>query len=614
MDDLFRQIFFNPTLNENIFHHVVHDVNYRTINYKYCLNFSWLIKNQYFELLRTKSNNDEYILLYQERKKDIFKITDLELFILCFKMIRDVYNNSSMEIGALEYCAKYNNWNVVKYLINQKYAFKSGFFLECAAAKGNQSMVKLFCQHAKVSLRSQAFLNAVSSRDRDIVGMVFKHFREEFNRQLLQDREDILVAAMETGDLELFKIVKNQFKRSFTFYRLRTIFHKPLLWRLYGASMKNFDTYKYLYEHFGTSLNPNAAKTGSTNISPSKAVEKCSAATSASPSATIHPFVFAATHGSDDIIQHAMEKKLINKNTMSIAALSEAALLNGHFDLYKTICKNYNSSITPSTAHLGKMSSLPTSIDQVIYMVENLRLPYCKYSIQRSASHSTEIFKYLYEKSFGQWEFSSDLSFINHIIAQGYKENNIEVIHYLSDKGVCFANSNLWSDLVKLDPNQCYKLLYTLFSIQPPTYSDLPLLIKALEYFSQHSRNVNVFKLVYHQVVHELSYDPLDLSQLLSLAAKGGRLQTFIFLFQQGVRPYGMDYLKLLEEASLYGSLQIMKYIIQNYFNTLYLNPNIIENAIKHNHYNIIDYLIPFYPNYTSQDPNFLEIKEMFSY
>jgi len=395
-------------------------------------------------------------------------------------------------------------------------------------------MVRLFCQYAKVTtLRPQAFLNVVSSNNRDIVKMVFKHFRDEFNKQSVEDREHILVAAMESGDLGLFKIVKDQFKRSFHFYHLRTIFHKPLLWRLYGASMKNFDTYKYLYENFGASFNPNN-KVNQKKVSALPTRARSLTTITPPPSldqdqSNIHPLVYAASHGTDEIIQHAMEKNLIDKNTISIPALSEAALLNGHFDLYKSICKNYDSPITCPTAHLSKMQNPPTNIDQVIYMVENLRLPFCKVSIQRSASHSTEIFKYLYEKSFGQWEFSSDLSFINHIIAQGYKENNIEVIHYLSDKGVCFENSNLWTDLINLDPNNCYSLLHTLFSIQQPTYSDLPVLIKALEYFTQHSTNFNVFKLVYHQVVDELSYDPLDLSQLLSLATKGGRLKTVVF-------------------------------------------------------------------------------------
>jgi len=554
MDVLFRQVFYQqPFIRKNIFYQVVNDSNCKTVNYRYCYGLNWMIEDRYFELLKLKLRNKEYLHMGKVViwGFGIFKIRDLDIF----KQILPLYSQYNRDYyGAVEHCCRNENWVVAKYLIEQKTSYSDTQVLEIVTEKGSVEMLEYLLQFpiaGIVVVTLNTFLYAIVSKNQRLVSMVFECGRHCFVKLYPEEKDRVLVAAMSSGSQEIFRIVQKHYERSFYFFavRKRSFYHKELVWKLLNASVVSFVMFKYCVDMFGIPL-----------VSTTAAVDHQDESSGSSDLCRIKDICLAAIgYGQGDIVGYLISKGLVNHGTT-----------------------------TPPPVIVGEL-------DKAKYIVEYLQIPIKQIDLEKSI-RSTEVFKYLYESSKGS-EVHLDPSFINNIISQAYIDNNIDMVIYLHQQGLLKPQSRdsvVWSSLLHMDPNNCTNMLNTLFTLHYPTHKDIPSLIRGLENFALRSKRFKVFQMLFDHIYQHISRDHSLYYNCFKLTARGGRLVSLRYLFEQGLLPE--DPLKVLQEAAHTGVLSILKYLIENhdsFKNAASNTTSLLEKSIANNHLDCVEYLIP---------------------
>jgi len=583
---LFKKVIFNSFINKQIIYHMINDVNYRSINYKYCFNVSWLIGNSYFKLLACKLKNNEFLLLDKEKIDCVFAIKEIDLFVKCFKRFQvhfDAYGGVTCNLtghGVLELAIENQNYDAFKFLFEHKYNFAGPFLLEYLVKSGCLSLIKDLCTDHIVSTHPDmisitCFLLAIESKRLDIVSFLFQHFQQYFSQQSLENRERILISSADSGDLDIFCKVQQYFHESVFLFSIRKslVYNKEFLSKLFYNSFRSYQVYKFINDNFDLSFIQQENDT--------------------------HPFYSAVPNSDKEVFQKLLDTYSKNINDYGIIEdICLMALICGDFDRYKLIREYFSGSLLsiPKSFRVSKMNN--KSMENIKYVVEILKTPIYINDLIALAECPLHVFQFAYQHID---QSSISIFMVNRIISVVYRNRNLDILFYLSEQQVSFIGSNLWSDLEELDYLSVdISLLKRLVLIQPPKVDDLPALAEILQRVSQISQNIDLVKLFYEQVVN-VSGDPVvDTRTCFSKAAKGGRIQTMKFLFEQQMTPN--NFFKLLEEASAAGSLNIIKYLFENYnqplLNGIESNPKILEKAILHNHLNCVEFLLPFYPKY----------------
>ncbi|KAF2069278.1 hypothetical protein CYY_009405 [Polysphondylium violaceum] len=604
MNLLFNQVYFNSFIKKQILDHLVHSINYKTINYKYCFDVAWLIRNENYGLLASKLHHHEYLYLDKYRIKDLFKIKDKKLFIQCFEKFRVYYDNhggivcghyqdteanvNNVQSSVLEFAVEHDNDDAFMYLFDRQYQFTGSLLLELLCTKGKLDLIRYIATSMKeipnqyVSV--ECFLKAVKCQDKELVALLFQLFGEFFSSQSLENREKILIESLDYGGLEIFNLVQKYFQESIFLFSLRKglIYNKTMLWTLYLCTLKSYKTFTYLLDHFDLSFTQ---------------IEQ-------EPDFFISPHIVASSFGDSLVVKHMLET---NKSLQQdIDPMCFNALVEAHFEMYSMIKTHYNSPLVPLPRFfkIGCMKEKSLTCENVKYLVETLKADISREDLERSGPF--EVFKYLFLhhqniKSGLESNGLNDYTFVNSVIDRAYKQSNIDYIVLLHKQGVSLKENHVWSrDLElfgNLDKRVAQHFLKTLISICPPSVDDLETLVKALEYFCRHSDNVNIIKLLYGQVIAISGDSDTDTRPSLSHAAQGGRFQTLLFLFNKNLKPN--NYYELLEAAARGGSITVMKYIFEKYafhLSNIQSHPKILENAIMYNHLNCVEYLVPLYP------------------
>ncbi|KAF2069279.1 hypothetical protein CYY_009406, partial [Polysphondylium violaceum] len=538
---LFRQVLCNPFIAKTVYYYVKSLVNARVLSYRHYCKFSMIAKNGDWDLLAHKLRDGGYVCW--DLKPDLFKITNLDLFIQCVDRYRKNRSSSFSCQEAMEKCMENANWGAAMYLLNsdeykernklyKKYPMTQGDkqmaarLLEGMCRSGGLPLAREYIAKYMHSFSAECFTKAARSGDVELAKLVFESGKAAYGNLEIHQKENTLVEAASSGNVQVFKYVKQQFESTLTLFSLRKthFYHYAFVMRLFAASITNYDVYMFLYNSVDL-----AAALAENNLPQSP------------------PAVEALLKGPPTVAKHILEKGLYKEKDSK--AISLAALHNGDFQLYESF-KDKVKDPVPARISLSLIKDL-NHLDQVMYMVEKLHAPIALVDLERAVA-STEVFMYLFSKYVDKFAIYS----FNFLLNQIYLANNTEIILYLSQKHP-LTDLDLWSNLCHLNPNKTLALLHTLLSIKTPNISDFLSLVKVLQHYSERCTNIEIYSLLLDQItLHTMqAEDTVFFQPCFMAAAKGGRLANIQCLFTSGLRP--TNYTELLECAATHGSCAI---------------------------------------------------------
>ncbi|KAF2071782.1 hypothetical protein CYY_006889 [Polysphondylium violaceum] len=578
MDSLFRQVvFLDSFLRKKVFQQVAHGLNCRTINYKYCVKLSFLLDRKYYQLIKLKLANKEYLYLDGvDGVKALLALQDIDLFVGIIEQLDDESFSMLGKVDdVLYYCSQQGNYKALQYLLQQKRKqfWKSISFFESICSKGYMDIVAKFKTEMFGFLHPYSYKGiiqeTISTKNTQYIKDIFN--KNLFNNMTLEDKESVLVSSAETGSIEVFKLISLYFAESFFFfgYRKKDFYTNNLLARLFSAAVKanGLEIYMHLFKTFDLSF---------LNVY----------------SFTLlgNPFNDLVRHPTEDMINHVMDNNLLNLSHLN--QMSFYALQNRKFQVYQKFKAIMPTLKLPSHFRLSYVNPPPfDDIPLIEYIVDTLRTPLEVLDLFKS-TENLEAFKYIW----GRIGIDKDIYFhINTIISCVHQNNNPDVLLYLYHEcGVNFEKTRIWSTL-SIPPLCSLKTLRTVIAICPPTLDMMPCLAKALEFFAQRCtvQNTRLFTLMF-ETMYQLSNDPIHFTGAFRGAIRGGRILTLQYLYDKGLRiPTQEEYTMLLEEAASTGSCSIIKYILENHRQyDLPLRP-LTEQAMLSQKYDCVDYLLP---------------------
>jgi len=610
IDWLIRHVVLHqPFLRNKIFYHVRTALNCRTINYKFCIKLGFLLSNQYFELIKLKLQNKEYLYLDDsiDARIGLFKLKDVDLFIAIFNQLDD---NDYAIINTIDdilmFCLRlqkrkkqqqdndstsYDN-KILEYLLfgQQRLVLKKTVnFYKAICKRGYLKIIQCLKDDFNrfLSFEYKYFFSlAISSKNILLVKELYD--KNLFNKLELHDKEDLLAESVQTGSIELFTLVSEYFANSFFIFKLRRkeFYNDSLLFYFFISAIKSnsFDMYMHIINTFGMSF--------------------------LDQEQTIHPSLLALEFPTKEIIDHLLSKNLVPSS--QVLHLCVCALQKGKYALYEQLQTYFNVSfvtIRECYELVGAMNIPYDDITRVDYLVNKLMVPINFEDVVRSASYP-ETFKLLFTR-LNKSELPDLYAQINSIIFNACMGNAGEVLLCLYNEfGGDFPKALIW-DWIPLDCT--LKTLQIALTIDPPTQEIVPSLFKVLEQLAQTCKNnISVFELLFDVMYNgpsPLTRDPNDYIGVFKGAIRGGRILTLQYLYNQGLTiPTKASYIEILKDAAQYGRLTIIKYILEHQQQySIPLTP-LIETSMKAHKYDCVDYLLPKEVSQT------LTIKELVQY
>jgi len=573
---LFKQVYFNLNIRNNILYYIINDVNCKTINYRHCYDVYWLIINKHWELLKYKLKNKEYLNCTEDGIRESFKIDDLQLFIMLFNRFKNIYkehwNGKTHSGHAIKICAGYGKWHLVFYLMEQGFNYQFGELITIAIILNNYEILK------ELKLREKNFITTklsyadldylLNGRDKRIISFVFSQFK--FKDLTIEQCESVLVKAMKM-DLEIFKSVQRYIESTFYFFSWRRdkFYHQDLLYKLYKSSVHSIANCKYLHEHFDMSF-------------------------ALSFQSQDNPFVEIGFYGNVQVFQYLIDNNMFNENYIQATIDESVRCLN--IDFIKHIISNVRP-IDMEQYDEDYIQADYKSLEDAQYMIEVLGVHVKELDVESASS--IEEFKYYYNR-FIQEGNIMETDLLNHIIYSCFQFNNAEILLYLHQQGVSFLDTDLWSYLGDLFDNvDCTKLFETLFTIYPPTlanFDDLPDSYQIIEFWF----DPKYFIMLFNYIVNNLSSDLTNFSSCYKVVARSGRIKILEFLFNHQIPV--TSYTDILEEASRYGNLNIIKYIIYNRSQEVSNTDkiSILDLSLEFNHFDCAEFIFPYCTNASS--------------
>jgi len=594
IDKLFRHVVIIDTfLRNKIFYHMSTALNCRTINYKFCVKLSFLLFNRYFELIKLKIKNKEYLYLDgMEGVNQLFRLkdVDLEIFIAIFNQLDDQDYKLISSVGdILQFYFKqqpednrnstttinYDN-KILEYLLfDQKRLVlnKSIDFYKTLCKRGYLKIIQrsgsYFSRLVPLEFK-YLFAAAISSKNILLVKELYD--KSLFNSMELHNKQQMLLDSIETKSLPLFTLVSKYFANSFFLMKLRRkeIYTKTLLKFLLIRSLKanSFDIFMYLVNTFDMSL-----------------------------SEYQYIFILAIELPTNQIIDYLLSKNLVPNNDVNEMCLS--ALQRGKYTLYEQLQTYFNNNIdmVPEDYQMGGEYDPPfKDISRVEYLINKLNVRIRVTDVIKSTEYP-ETFKCLLDK-LNKSELPKLYAEINSIIAHVYMYNTPEVLMYIhNEHGVDFTKTIIWTSLC-IHPQCSLKTIQTVLTIYPPTLELVPTLCKVLEHFAHKCKtnNISAFELLFDVMYNgpsALTRDPNDYIGVFKGAIRGGRILTLQYLYNQGLTISTITtYIELLKEAAQYGSLSIIKYILEHQQEYEIPLTSITETAMIAKKYDCVDYLL----------------------
>jgi len=596
IDILFKQVFFQLAyLRNNIFYHVANDINYNTVAYEYCYDVGWMIKNNHLKLLVYKLKNNEYLYFDDHAMELMYEINDLDLFVQCYKRSLTDYTtivinpNQSKEYSdhPLIQAAYKRNHSVVHYLLQQQdkqqlYKSMNSYdeldFLALVIKMADIELCRFSLKHIKVLAEERFYVNAIQTKDIEIIRLVFDAPRKH-SFKMDHSRAKLLILAMDTLDLEIFILVRHYIQdttKSFLsiFRKEELLFTEDILWELVDRAVRSFSLFKYMTENFNlvfiSQLNTRNCR---------------------------HPFMDAVKYQQKDVIDYLIKHGLAQDQ--HIKMMASAALTYGHFDLYAFIQQSFNLPFTPLPSGFTFSDKQNLSNEKLNYLFQTLSFSIRKQDVYSSINVSTDLFKYIFNKS--DTEFRKDKEFIDSILKRAISKSNSEIIIFLYQQGICL--DSLWKSFESFswDQSQPLQFIDTLLnnlpSIGKPTGNLFGNTSKFQDLLAQ-NHDFKLFKKMYDRF-----HQSLDSNYLFKTAAGTCRIQTIKYIHNKsicGVCEIDKKNMHNLFYISLHkGYLSILKFIGENYIvdkeNDVSFE-NIIESLfyslIKNNNLNCIKYLL----------------------
>jgi len=606
MDQLFNQIIRDTYIRNEIFYFIRYDVNYKTTNTLDYMDVDVMIQNNHLYLLKSKLKRNEY--LYSKNNAWITDskiiLNDLDLFIQCYNRFRHTISSRNI----VELCATKHNWRAFKYIIQDHYGGDLYDLL--------------------ISVNKDNFINClefgIKDGDLEMVLFVFSVDNKIFQREKTNILEFILTKAAMSGNVELFKIVRKHFEESFSLFSLRKVFiyHKRLLGTLVHCSISSVDIYNYIQKEYGIQFNEEEN------------------------SLLFNPLIplFSRLNISDTELN--MIKTMLSNGSFSPEYVVESALLGGHYEVYTFVKDYYQFTYKPTiNTHLNHIKYAFDSLDNIKFLVETVGIGYV-FQDYRMATKSTEIFKYLYERSI--------LSSSNHLPQQFNDIEKLELNLALCnnrnlDLLVYFKQNNLFSldgmlSFLHRHPNLCTVDLARLIMQE----EGLETLIAKrgvgkliLSVSATRISNVEIFKIIHNKYTSGLSDEHIRV--LFSNAISGCRLATLKYLVNRHRKTVSTltpkQLIDLLSQASQAGSIQILEYLLHETQDQLMSLNNdeiiktikqldvslILGNAIAYNHYDCVKFILSSFPKhlvifdnrfnqYLARNCNLLMVKLLFNH
>ncbi|KAF2074798.1 hypothetical protein CYY_003901 [Polysphondylium violaceum] len=585
MDRLFKEVFQNAFLRKKIFYQVANDVNCKTRSYKYCFDVYWLLRKKYYSLLQLKLKHNEYLTFNKQAQELIFQLQDTNLFIECYKRLNfsscgqvDSANSVALLINAAR---GRNRGNIYYFLEKINYKFsRSMILLQYLVEMNDVPLVREYLKQTKYVEDEIPFYLAIETKNTEMIKLIFDAPRKDYGIKVFEKhRERLLTKAMASGDINIFNMVRNYVDEAassfFSFKKANVLANDQiLLSRVFNTSIRSTNTMKYMIENYGASV-----------ISRE------------------NMFILVATHGCRESVEYLIDSKILTKETYC-EVMAKTLLCYGHFQLHEFLQIKFNLPFVPAPKDFNYFRMLnPTkSLDEVKYIYETLKVFPRFDDLEKSASISLDIFKYIFHL-FDPATVVADETLVNSIVTKALTNNHFDIIIFLFQNGI---TRSVWGRLESLPISQTIYFIQQCFKLCTPSPQHVPHLLETLGKFIQFNSDFKMFKTLFNEIYPFVDDKKLFYGSCLCPAARAGRLKVIKFFFDNGLKPDQKSVFPIVLESARGGSLVVLKYILeksyqdtQEIMNQMTSDSSILMNAIANDNLDCLEYLIPMFP------PNF---------
>ncbi|KAF2070238.1 hypothetical protein CYY_008446 [Polysphondylium violaceum] len=515
-------------------------------------------------------DNQEH--LFFTRFSDISQIKDTQLLIDCYQRYKDKYTHSKRDLETS--CALHNNWDGVKYFMEDQSIEWNPKVLKQACHAGKNDIVALYVQRVKTA-NYQTLYNAVIVNDIDLVKLVLKDNPAILSKESSDVKESVLLVAIRYGNTEIFKLIRECFEAVPLFFmRKHFIYSKELLMKMAYASAVSLEMYQFIHKEYD--------------------LEFCK-----KDHALQSVISFVCKDDTENLIREMLAKGSFSTEYANNIVLS--ALIFGYYNVYQLVKDQYQYTFVPPDGfNLPQIKGSFVDINITKFLVETVGIPVCVRDL-KMATTSFAVFKYLYERVPNAAEIPYNIKKdVTFSACYSYTDSTstgdaLDLLHYLKQHSI--LNSEGWLSFVAEHPHRCtLGFLQLLFSLNP---SIAPVEPKTLLRCAKKMQDFACFKYMYDKLV----LPDTNLDHLMIKAARGARLQNLLYILFQSP-PSANNLVKLLATASA-GSVYILQHLIEHQYPLLkaQLAPSpltvtqILSNAIRGNHYDCVHYMLsPSFP------------------
>ncbi|KAF2074694.1 hypothetical protein CYY_004008 [Polysphondylium violaceum] len=187
------------------------------LKYYDCVSLEWMIKQQYYGLIKYRLERNDYLLVDGKTIYFIFRITDIEVFKLVYHRYQYYFTSLSSLIPIIKVAIEYKNIQSIEYFFQQQQPFidfPQAFQLAFQA--NSHKLVNLLIGRSAFSSTLEEkdvillISEAIKTGNKEIVG---EFLNSPFSPTTLSDKvkESFYILAYDSGDIELFKFVYQRY-------------------------------------------------------------------------------------------------------------------------------------------------------------------------------------------------------------------------------------------------------------------------------------------------------------------------------------------------------------------------------------------------------------------
>ncbi|KAF2071841.1 hypothetical protein CYY_006833 [Polysphondylium violaceum] len=562
--------FRNILNNKYIFTTIKTFFNNKSKRYDEIESVEWMLQNKYFNLLQDKLNINAFLFLTPNATALIMSIKDLHLFKSCLQRFRG-YITKEIPFWASK-AASFNNFDIVKYLIENENHKSSLQTIEYAVRYNNKEMVEYLVEKQKLenngdfTLTFKTLLNSIENKNLDLINFILNNknriitFNDQSPETIKYQKNVLLIKCC--SSLEIFKLVLQ---------------HYPIIIgrEIFQASIINVETFDYLFKNFDySSMLELSPYEGVTHLS--LLCNECS------------------RKGYTSILHSLDEMGLIQDSYLDM--IISLAIKSNHLEIYQFIRSKYQNQFNTlpfslfNYTQLSEIRGILYDLEKVKYYVETIGIKITVECILGSiVSQSMDVFYYLCEKK--RPSIQSDGFYLNgqdingFLVKKALAYQNLPMLEYLHSHGLLSILMDYDSCVGLGSLKSHFEIIKFLFKISLPGFSQYMKLLET----SAFGGTDEIFIFVYESLLQKTELTKPNISKLATIIGKKGHLTLLQYFLNQNPTVKPKNLINRIC-TSTNERLEIIKYLYESC--SYGFTHKALINACNSNHYETFQYLL----------------------